>query len=172
HRTAASEPIAGVLPELAAVVAKMMAKDPDDRYQSAAEVAEALEPFCGPGERAGSVSPRSRRRRRLRVAIAAGLVCGLVAVGGLAGQGGIIRGKDGKVVGKHPGPPGGSIEVKPGPAAPPAPDEELIKGTWRPVTAEISGEAVPKEFIDTMQASLTFADGKVTWRVNPPPALV
>ncbi|HJZ53449.1 MAG TPA: TIGR03067 domain-containing protein, partial [Gemmataceae bacterium] len=85
-----------------------------------------------------------------------------------------IRDKDGKVVGKHPVPPGGSIEVKPGPAAPAAaaPDEELIKGSWRPVAGEISGEAVPKEFIDTMQASLTFADGKVTWRVNPPPALV
>src|SRR5262249_14312005 len=164
HRTAASEPIAGVLPELAAVVAKMMAKDPDDRYQSAAEVAEALEPFCGPGERAGSVSPRSRRRRRLRVAIAAGLVCGLVAVGGLAGQEVIIRDKDGKVVGKHPVPPGGSIEVKPGPAAPAAaaPDEELIKGSWRPVAGEISGEAVPKEFVDMMQGTLTFADGKVT----------
>src|SRR5262249_1948462 len=45
HRTRAAEQIPNLPPGLAAVLAKMMAKDPADRYQSATEVAEALEPF-------------------------------------------------------------------------------------------------------------------------------
>ncbi|MSR58779.1 MAG: hypothetical protein EXS05_14190 [Planctomycetaceae bacterium] len=35
-------------PQLRAVVAKMMARDPNERYQTALEVAEALSPFTGP----------------------------------------------------------------------------------------------------------------------------
>ena len=54
--------------ELAAIVAKMMAKAPADRYQTPAEVAAALAPFA-----AGS-APVPRRRRRPLVAIAAALI--------------------------------------------------------------------------------------------------
>ncbi len=42
--------------ELAAVVAKMMAKDPRRRFQSPGEVAQALMPFCKPAANAGSGS--------------------------------------------------------------------------------------------------------------------
>lgn len=35
-------------PQLRAIVAKMMARDPDERYQTAVEVADALGPFTGP----------------------------------------------------------------------------------------------------------------------------
>ncbi|AMV27079.1 Serine/threonine-protein kinase PknB [Gemmata sp. SH-PL17] len=38
----------GLAPGLAAVVQKMMAKSPNERYQSPLEVAEALAPFCDP----------------------------------------------------------------------------------------------------------------------------
>ncbi len=40
-----------VPPELWAVVARMLAKDPAQRYQTPAEVAQALAPFCKKGER-------------------------------------------------------------------------------------------------------------------------
>jgi formylglycine-generating enzyme required for sulfatase activity len=43
--------------ELAALVARLMAKDPDRRYQTPAEVAEALTPFLDTGAHAGSGSP-------------------------------------------------------------------------------------------------------------------
>jgi hypothetical protein len=59
-----------VPPELARVVDKMMAKDPARRYQTPAQVAEALAPFAQ--------KPRPRRRL-LRVAAAAGLMAAAVA---------------------------------------------------------------------------------------------
>jgi serine/threonine protein kinase/WD40 repeat protein len=40
------DPIPGLPAALAAVLAKMLAKDPRDRYQSADEVVAALEPYC------------------------------------------------------------------------------------------------------------------------------
>jgi tetratricopeptide (TPR) repeat protein len=55
HATEEPRPLNEVRPEvpprLAAVVARMMAKDPADRYQTPAEVAEALAPFCRPAAR-------------------------------------------------------------------------------------------------------------------------
>src|SRR5207249_61128 len=60
HRYREPEPVRRRRPEvpaaLAAVVAKMMAKQPADRYQTAAEVAQALEAV------AKAVRPRPRRR--------------------------------------------------------------------------------------------------------------
>jgi serine/threonine protein kinase len=50
-----------VPPELAALVARMMAKHPDDRYQTPIEVAKALGPFFKPGgdfHKAAAVSPQ------------------------------------------------------------------------------------------------------------------
>lgn len=47
-----------VTPELADVVRQMMAKQPDDRYQTPGEVAEALAPFCKAGDQSSeSVRP-------------------------------------------------------------------------------------------------------------------
>jgi serine/threonine protein kinase len=43
--------------ELAAVVSKMMAKDPDERFQTPAEVAAALEPFATDAESAAAAAP-------------------------------------------------------------------------------------------------------------------
>lgn len=49
HRKRPAPPVRGIVPEvpveLAAIVDRMMAKRPDDRYQSMAEVVEALTPF-------------------------------------------------------------------------------------------------------------------------------
>src|SRR6185436_13389305 len=50
HRNRQAPPLRGIAPEvpaeLAAVVEKMMAKRPDDRYRSMAEVMKALAPFA------------------------------------------------------------------------------------------------------------------------------
>jgi eukaryotic-like serine/threonine-protein kinase len=50
HRNHQAPPLRGIVPdvpvELAAIVEKMMAKRPDDRYQTMAAVAEALAPFA------------------------------------------------------------------------------------------------------------------------------
>jgi uncharacterized protein (TIGR03067 family) len=53
-----------VVPELSAVVARMMAKDPAVRFQTPAEVAAALAPFAKPA------APPPRRRKRTLVAAA------------------------------------------------------------------------------------------------------
>jgi uncharacterized protein (TIGR03067 family) len=74
-------PICEMRPELPAALAriidKMMAKDPAQRYQSPAQVAEALAPWCR-----GIARPAARPRRRVRVAIAGFLVvlAGIVGV--------------------------------------------------------------------------------------------
>jgi WD40 repeat protein len=76
-----------VPPALAAVVARMTAKDPSDRYATPAEVAAALSPFALPsphlrgrgigGEGAGA----GRKRRRLLAAALVLLATGIVAAG-------------------------------------------------------------------------------------------
>lgn len=52
HQTTDPEPIAnlvqGIPPELAAIIGKMLAKKPEQRYQSAQEVAAALKTFAAP----------------------------------------------------------------------------------------------------------------------------
>lgn len=60
---------------LAAVVDRMMAKQPDDRFASAAEVAAALEPFS-----IAEARPESRRRYRATAAIA---VASIAILGGV-----------------------------------------------------------------------------------------
>jgi serine/threonine protein kinase len=79
------EPIPNISPELAHVLAKMLAKKPEERYQSAAAVADDLDPFCKPlaveperTARASQIEPKSSRTRRW--VLAAGILLGLGAV--------------------------------------------------------------------------------------------
>lgn len=78
---------ADVPAELARVVEKMLAKDPAERYQTPAEIADVLIPFCcgtdgspAQTERAGK-SPAPRRRRFRPIFAAAGFV--LIALSAL-----------------------------------------------------------------------------------------
>jgi serine/threonine protein kinase len=94
HREEAPESVCAARPDvpagLAAVVARMMAKMPADRFQTAAAVAAALAPFAvrGLGRAANDTealpkpqpSPkRSKPRRRLLVAVAAAVFVGALA---------------------------------------------------------------------------------------------
>ena len=55
--------------ELAAVVAKMMAKEPERRFQKPKEVAQALKPFFKPGNVAPGDRSRSSPRAVSRPAV-------------------------------------------------------------------------------------------------------
>jgi hypothetical protein len=63
HATTAPPPLpalrAGLPPELVAVVEKMMAKRPEDRYQTPGEAARALRPFIGGGVPSAAVPPHA-----------------------------------------------------------------------------------------------------------------
>jgi predicted Ser/Thr protein kinase len=71
-----------VPPELDAVVARMLAKSPADRYQTPGEAAEALAPFAtGQGQdRAAHARPRGWRR--VGIGVAAAVLCGLLGLAG------------------------------------------------------------------------------------------
>lgn len=73
----------GVPPQLAAVVSKMMAKDPARRYQAPAEVAAALRPFLEPG--APPAGTESRRRPVLIGAAVASLCLVSILIAWAAG---------------------------------------------------------------------------------------
>jgi hypothetical protein len=68
HRSRSPEPIPRLPAELWAVLAKMLAKRPGDRYHSADEVAAALEPFARP----------ARSRPTVGWLVAAGLLLALI----------------------------------------------------------------------------------------------
>jgi WD40 repeat protein/tRNA A-37 threonylcarbamoyl transferase component Bud32 len=91
HRAAIPDPIPTVPQALHTIVAKMMAKRPDDRFPTAAEVADALEPFVLELEPA---APRARKPRRVLAAVAVGLL----ALAGLAVGGVVYEVKRGKEV--------------------------------------------------------------------------
>ena len=56
--------------------------------------------------------------------------------------------------------------------APQESDNELIQGTWRPVSGEIFGVPVPKEIFDAIKPTLTFSADKVVWKGSPSPAFL
>ena len=83
QRTREPAPIPGLPADLAAVLARMLAKRPADRYQTADEVADALEPFCEPARSRGAIAERGRRPRRWGVVAAGLLAVGLLATAGV-----------------------------------------------------------------------------------------
>jgi tRNA A-37 threonylcarbamoyl transferase component Bud32 len=78
HRMREPEPVCDIRPdvpaELAAVVRKMMAKKPAHRFQTPAEVAEALEPFA-------FSRPEKKRSRRWLWVAAAAVLCAVTLAG-------------------------------------------------------------------------------------------
>jgi hypothetical protein len=81
HSLAPPDPLSNYRPdvpaELAAVIDKMMAKDPKDRYSTPAAVAAALEPFaCSDGQ-----SPAAGGRGCLITAVLAGILVGGASLG-------------------------------------------------------------------------------------------
>jgi hypothetical protein len=103
HRGEEPAPVEALCPRLppglAAVVRRLMAKKPDERFASAAAAAEALAPFCRAGEAAPAAPPR--RRAWASVAALLGLLAavGVVAWKARSGDGGPPR-----VVAEGPAP--------------------------------------------------------------------
>jgi serine/threonine protein kinase len=74
HQTREPEPVRSLRPEvpeeMARVVARMMGKSPEERYQSAAEVAEALAPWCATPAPAPAADEMPDHCPRVREAVA------------------------------------------------------------------------------------------------------
>jgi Leucine-rich repeat (LRR) protein len=89
-----------VPPGLPAVLARLTAKAPADRYASAAEVAAALAPYCPSGG-----PPRSRARKRHLLVAAVLLIGAGVLAGALAWRPGRERGQVATPSNENPEPP-------------------------------------------------------------------
>ncbi|HTI34717.1 MAG TPA: serine/threonine-protein kinase [Miltoncostaea sp.] len=113
----------GLPREVDAILARGMAKHPDDRPRSGAALAGALARALRPAE-AGTVPlvrPRRRRRRPGRRALATGFVA-LTAAVGVAGLGLAVLGPDGTT---HAPPPPAAPAPKPRPTVP-GPSGEIV----------------------------------------------
>jgi eukaryotic-like serine/threonine-protein kinase len=100
---------------LAAVVLRMLAKRPSERYQTPAEVRAALAPFAAPAERPAPPARPSRARRTLLALSALALLALLALV--------LLRAR---------------------PAAPPAPDSRTATATATEVTPGRAAEPPPR----------------------------
>jgi hypothetical protein len=108
HESAEAPPLSrlrpGVPAGLAAVAARMMAKDPARRFQTAAEAAAALAPFA-------STSPAAKPRLRRSQALVGAAIClvlvGLAAL--LCGRALRVETKDGAPPAAPPGPAAGGF---------------------------------------------------------------
>jgi WD40 repeat protein/Leucine-rich repeat (LRR) protein len=151
--------------ELAQIVARLLAKDPAERYQTPADVAEALRPFTVAADfqsanipaslTTAEVKPAARlRRRRFGIAIAAGFL--FLIGGGFLLQQIIIRvyDKDGKQVGQATVPAGGSFKAEPAQQQPernqpdaqaPQPEDQkqLDRTPVKAVASEITPDPLP-----------------------------
>jgi WD40 repeat protein len=146
HQEQAPRPLAELRPDVPVdvvrVVERMMAKGPAQRYQTPAEVAQALAPFVS-----GTGEAPQRRKRRPVVMVAAAML-GLIG-GGLLLQQIIIRievDKDGTVVVKKDGeqvfpPP----DKKPPPDSPPPSPLDLLDPKNIPEAERLPGQ--PKELV-------------------------
>jgi uncharacterized protein (TIGR03067 family) len=76
------EPIPNLAPDLGAILAKMLAKRPEDRYQTADEVVTALEGVLARAKHGSDTTPRKRRKRWV-VTGAALVLAALVAAAGV-----------------------------------------------------------------------------------------
>ena len=65
--------------ELVTIVSRMTAKDPDNRFQSPAEVAEALSPFVKAGQAKPAIAQQMARSRRVGRFIAGATILGIVS---------------------------------------------------------------------------------------------
>ena len=75
-------------PALERVVRRCLEKEPEERFQSARDVAFALEALAGPTAPLAAGAPPTGRRRRVALGIAAVLVAGASAIGGYLWGGG------------------------------------------------------------------------------------
>jgi len=82
-----SELVAMTPPAFEHLVQRCLAKDPDERWQSAHDVAEQLRFMAEAGSQAGVTAPVARRRVRLERVLATALVAALVVIGALVARG-------------------------------------------------------------------------------------
>jgi serine/threonine protein kinase len=85
HQTDTPDPIPALPPDMADVLAKMMAKRPEDRFGSADDVIAALEPYLNEesGERATGAKTNQGRARKWAVLAGGLLLAGLLALAGV-----------------------------------------------------------------------------------------
>jgi WD40 repeat protein len=108
QRSAVPPVVPNVPTELAGLVQRLLAKRPEERYQTAAEVAAALEPFCAP---TAAPKPPPRQPRSRLFAVAVGVLALAAAVPLLLNGFVIVRDKDGNEVARVAIPKGGKVEV-------------------------------------------------------------
>jgi uncharacterized protein (TIGR03067 family) len=46
-------------------------------------------------------------------------------------------------------------------------DQDLIQGTWKPVSASMQGQQIPDVLLKAVGPTVTFTRNKVTWKANP-----
>ena len=115
HQTTTARSVNQVRPEvpaaLAAVVARMMAKDPAQRYQQPLEIAQALTPFLAEAEgRSPSTGAAGKVKNRSRPVLLAGAVLAAVLLAGVVIT---IKLPDGKELTLE-APDGSRITIEPG----------------------------------------------------------